>query len=349
MLVYFTVMYMNIEDVLNYKEEIFKFTINVPINNYESFVNYFYKLDSDTKNDIVFYTMLYVKYKEYLDIKNGNIEKIYNFYKILLRKLEYDKLNVKDKYLYEYVNAYLILFGEYKNDKLFDKYCNEYLVKTNKNNFNKEIFLILQDLINILNKKYNKSYTLCLVEQKPIAATNWMKKERMGKICLRVTDYIDYFLDKNTSSTNIIKTLTNQIFIILHEYKHLLQMDEFYSSRETIKEYERDLYLISVVPKRLYNKYHENFIIEKEANEFAYDNFFKCIKKYTLGYDLDEKELKKFIKTYYIINAKDKKMFLLQYKMYLNYLKLSRKTGIKTKTLRIFNKLVNDIKEDYRQ
>ena len=107
------------EEVLGSLETIKNFTLNINIDDYHEFINYFYKLSSQKKHEIIFTCVRYIKYNE--NIKNGNIDKIYNMYKILLHKLQYNKLNFKEKNIYEVITKILIYSEEFKHNKFFNK------------------------------------------------------------------------------------------------------------------------------------------------------------------------------------------------------------------------------------
>jgi hypothetical protein len=76
------------DNVLKHQENIKNFTLNKKIDCYKDFIDYiFNNLNEEIIDDIIFYTLLYKKYSEYIpNIKNGNLDKIYNMYKILLHK-----------------------------------------------------------------------------------------------------------------------------------------------------------------------------------------------------------------------------------------------------------------------
>ena len=108
------------KEVLDMRNIIKCYSLNDRFKNYHEFINYFYKLSDSEKENIIKICIVYKKYNN--EIKNGNIEKIYSMYKILLHKLEYNKLNHKEKTIYEDVNYYLITNSEFENNKLYDKY-----------------------------------------------------------------------------------------------------------------------------------------------------------------------------------------------------------------------------------
>ena len=208
-------------DVEEEKENVLNFNLNKNITTYKDFIEYFYNLSVDDKNEIIFYMLLYKKY--FSELKNGNLDKIYNMYKILLHKLEYVKLNYKEKFIYEHIMAYLIISGNFKNDELFEKYVCVYLSNVTKCNFNNRLFIILQDIVNKLNKEYNKECTLKFVDQNAIASTNWFNKDLRYNILLSSNKFWRNYELKKIDDINLLYTFVTNAFIILHEYKHILQ------------------------------------------------------------------------------------------------------------------------------
>lgn len=333
--------------VLEQEDNIKKFTLNLKIDNYKEFVNYIFGILNKTDIDnVIFYTLLYKKYREFFpDIKNGNLEKIYNMYQILLHKLEYNELNIKERYIYEYINSFLILCGEFKNNKLFEFYCDKYLNNLNYNNFNKQIFLILQNIINDLNRHYNKNYKLRLYNKtKDKAFTNWLDKAKKDSIYLSLDIYLSYFYNKMETNVDIKKTLASEIFVILHEYKHLLQNDYMLSHNDDLSSrYKKDLYIITFREKS-YDKYHDNLFIEKEANEFAFDNVEKYLSKYLEFSYFTKRDIEEFLMKRYHC-PKNNKMFLLEYKYLKYYLELNKNTS---KKIKFFNRIIDERKEEYK-
>lgn len=334
------------EYVLLEEENVKKFNLNINIKTYKEYINYFYNLKDEDRSTIVFYCLIYKKY--FPNIKNGNLDKIYNVYKILLHKLEYDNLNHKEKNIYEFIKSYMIICEEFENDNLFEKYCDKYLKDLNRNNINKRLLIILQDMMNQLNKTYNKDYSIILGVTNDIAVTEWFQKKFKGKLILNSSTYVDLFYSNKIDDINVLCTLTVQSFIILHEYKHLLQ-NEYMRTNYDLKAdiYRFELYTIYNDKKgsklnKFYLDNHNSYQIEREANDFALNNFFKYIKKYFENYYINEDDLKEFLIKHWTIKENTKKSFLLKYKILKKYLETCKKLPIKPKKILLFNECLKE-------
>lgn len=328
------------EYVLFEEENVKNFNLNLNFNNYKEFIDYFYNLKDVKRVDIIFYCLIYKKY--FPNIKNGNLDKIYNMYKILLNKLEYDYLNYKEKEIYEFIKAYEILCEEFENDLLFEKYCDNYLANMTRNNINKRLFLILQNIVNKLNETYDKNYKINFAIINDVASTSWFNNKFKNKILLCSETYVNFFNSKKLDDINVVATLAVQIFIILHEYRHLLQNEYMRTKNDELsKIYKFEAYTIfNSKTKKLYLNNHNSYKIECEANEYALNNFFELIKKYLKNYYIDESKLKDFLMKHWVIKKEINKKFLLTYKLLKKYLEFCEKTKYKPKELIKFNESI---------
>lgn len=329
------------EEVLGSLETIKNFSLKININNYHEFIKYFYNLSDEEKKNIIFNCIKYKKYNT--NIKNGNLDKIYNMYKILLYKLEYNELNYKERQIYEFIKNTEIYIGEHTNDKYFKLYCDKYLkeLKSYKNN----IFIIMQDVLNELNRKYRKEYKLIFTDLDEIAYINWVKKEIRDKIAIG-GKYIDHFNEWINTEENIGYVFSYTIFIILHEYKHLLQMQESLNNN-TINgsNYVKEEFMIWEM-NNFYQMFHDNFIVEREANEFAYNNFLEYLCKYinVIGIKI---RIKEHLKNTFGIFPYESKSFLLLYKAIIKYIDLNNK--IKIKKVDNFYEQIHKLKKEYKE
>lgn len=328
------------EDEFEIFDRVKKFSLSKNFT-YKEYIDYFYKFDINEKVNIICYVIIFKKY----NIKNGNLDKLYNFYKILLNKLQYNELNFKEKYIYETITAFLIVSNNYINNELFDKYCNNYL-KVSENNFKRQILLIHQDMINTLNRKNNTDYNICYKENNfsnSIAWVNWIDEDKIRNIYYNQNQYLKFFIEKDVKKIDIIKTLSIEILNILHEYKHILQMEWLYKNVDNLSlKYENDLYMTNF---KLYRKYHDYFSIEREANEFGFNNYFEHLETYIKNKYLDKSQIDSFLKNRYNIFPKDNKYFLIQYKAISNYLKLCKTLPIKTKKLKELDNIIDNMRE----
>jgi len=325
---------------MNEIEKIKNFTINKNIDTYNEFVNYFFKLSIKEKATIIKTCIDYLKCD---NIKNGNLDKIYNMYKILLHKIEYNKLNFKEKSIYELIKRLIIIKGEFKEDKYFNKYCSEYIDEQSNTNHRNTVFLVMQDILNKLNRKYNKDYKIILSDENKIAFVSWTNKSIRRKIVIG-QKYVDKLFDCFEDKKSRISLYAYSIFVILHEFKHLLQMEDFYVN-DTVyaQKYIKEVFMIDSI-NEFYNFYHDNFITEKEANEFAFENLFTYLNKYV---KCNERNVKKYLKNTFDIYPKDSKTFLLIYKSMIKYIELNKK--IKINKVENFYEEIYKLKKEYRE
>ena len=320
------------------------FSLN--LKTYKDYVNYFYKLDLDTQTDIIAMMIDYKKYN-YLHIKNGNLDKIYNMYKILLHKLEYNELNIKERDIYENIISYLIIDDEFDNDKLFRLYCDKYLKNMNRHNFNRRIFLIMQDVLNILNECYNKNIKLLLTDSIDFAAVNWFDIEYKNRILLNLDKYKDYFYSNEVNELNIINTVIYQIFVICHEFEHVIQRDYMYENDNNLAiSYKNDIHMIAIFNK-FYNDYHDNFYIENEATNYGLLSAINYIKKYFYNTILIKDELNKSLLKSADLNIKNKKEYLIKYKIYLLIIKMFKIFNIETPRMKEVDNLYKEMKKRF--
>ena len=129
---------------------------------------------------------------------------------------------------------------------------------------------------------------------------------------------------------------------MLHEYKHLLQNDYLRNNNDELsKLYKYELFNLFTNHK-LYKKNHNSYYIEKEANDYALNNFFKYIKCYFQDKCLNEKELNECIYKNFDLCTKNKKIFLLKYKVLKKYLSIFDKEQYKPMKLILFNEKFNE-------
>jgi len=330
------------KEVLGSLETIKNFTINNNINNYHEFIKYFYNLSDEEKRCIIYECIKYKKYNN-INIKNGNLDKIYNMYKVLLHKLEYNKLNFKEREIYEFIKNTEIYIGEYKNNKYFKKYCDEYLKHPYLKNYKNNLFIIMQEILNELNRNYKKEYKLVFTDLDEIAYINWLKKELRGKIAIggRYIENLNKWI-KNNEIIGYVISYT--IFVILHEYKHLLQMDDYFINN-TIgsSKYVKEEFMICEI-NSFYRKFHDNFLTEKEANKFAYNNLERYLFKYVRYVPVD---IISHIRVNFNVFPKDTKNFLLLYKTIVKYIDLNNR--IKIKKVDNFYDRIHTLKKEYRE
>ena len=120
------------------------FKLNYKISTYKEFVNFFDSLYVKEKDYIIENCYNYLMCEK--KISHKSLEKISNMYDILKHKIKYDKLNPKERRIYEYIQAYLIYNDKYIRTEHFDIYINNYLSNLSLDNLSKKVFLMIQDV-----------------------------------------------------------------------------------------------------------------------------------------------------------------------------------------------------------
>ena len=316
------------------------FIFNYNINSYKGFVDYFFNLEIKEKDNIIKECFKYVKnnYKP----QNKTLYKIYGMYKILLHKLKYDKLDIKERFIYEYINAYLIYNNLFLNNELFEKYCNIYLNNITLDNIECKLKLIVQDVINVLNNKYHLDVKNINIisdnDSNTIAYVCW------GNLKQEIFTY-DVIYDVDVNNNNLTLTISELIFYISHEFKHVIQkLDCYYTDNPFNKSAFEDFCLRSL-SIRLYDKYHNYFETEKDANNFALDTLNSLIYKYfdkskIVTYDLIRAIL---IKRFMRLKRKDLKIYNIKKKIFL---KTIETFNIETKAIKSYKKLLEKTPSD---
>ena len=316
--------------------ETITFNINYSFLDYKDSVDFFYKLDDKSKRYIIKNVLKYNN-----SSSNKVISKIYDMYKILLHKLEYDKLNGKERYIYEYVNAYLIYFNHYKYNELFDKYCKKYLNNINIDNIYNRLLLIIQNVVNILNKRYNMNVklenTIGEDEKKVLASVDIISDDKV----IYVNNNI---FDRKITKDDIMYYVANIIFIIAHEYRHVLQLNDMLDGNSLLnKDLIDEVYLRSIT-YGFYTEYHNFFVTEVDANKFAFSILEELFGNFFDDYDFFElRDIKDGLKkSFDSTNGKNIKLYKMQRNILLkcyDFFKIETDNTKKLKKMILDNKL----------
>ena len=252
-----------------------KSNFNYVDKSYKDFVIYFFKLNDNEKKYII--KNVYNYRSNNFTPKNKTFDMLNNMYEILLQKIKYNELNGMERNIYEYINAYLIYYNKFETNMVFDLYCDKYLSNITINNINNKILLITQNVVDILNKKYhldvkivNASYEY---ETKVLASVDIFSKQN------------EIFINKNMSkievdNKNLFLSVARIIFIILHEYKHILQYYDIINSKSITNKSLIDKVYLREITYDFYNKYHNYFFTERNANDFAFSVLKIFLMKY---------------------------------------------------------------------
>ena len=282
------------------------FDFNYPFKDYKESIDYFYKLDDKKKRYIIKYVF---KFKD--SSSNKMLSRIYDMYKVLLHKLEYDKLNGKERYIYEYINAYLVYFNHYEYSELFDKYCKKYLNNITINNIYNRLLLIIQNVVNILNKRYNMNVklenTIGEDEKKVLASVDIISDDKI----IYVNNNI---FERKITKDDVKYYVANIIFVIAHEYRHILQLNDMLDETSLInKDLIDEVYLRSITYS-FYIEYHNFFITEVDANKFAFSILEELFGNFFDDYDFFElRDIKDGLKrSFDSTNGKNIKLYKMQ-------------------------------------
>ena len=235
-------------------------------NEYYELINYFNNLSSDEKDK---YISSFLKKRKNL----SDVKKIYKCYLELLKRVKNEEITKEEKSVYEFISSYLIFFNKFKNNKAFNIYSHKYLNNLGKDNLFIKNTLIVQDIINLLNEKYNLNVTL---------KHEYMNRSVGSIDVLNDKDEIEinrYFYNLFLNDEDEYYSVASLIFVLSHEYKHLIQKSKYFNSEVDNQKYYNELFLMAGAPF-FYRKYHNYFSTEMEANEFAFNNVNELMKKY---------------------------------------------------------------------
>jgi len=266
------------------------------------------------------------------NITNINVIKIYN------KILNNESLTNKEIELFESVYSYLILNEIDIDNEILHKYCKTY-IKTEEYSYIDRMILLCKDLLNTLNKEYNKNYKLKFFNKRSFNSSGYIIfTEKENIIYININYFTKMYKESKKLPYKPIKTMVfNKIFSILHEFKHLLQKEYISNNDNKITENFIEEEYIKTYNYKFYLKNHNYFKTEREANLFAYENILKYFEMYFDKDIIFEKEMKEkyYKKTNLSSSTTNFKIeFLKKIKKYLEnypyeYIKL--KEHLKTK------------------
>ena len=103
--------------------------------------------------------------------------------------------------------------------------------------------------------------------------------------------YYDLLQIEKLNNEDYVRMLCYQSFALFHEIKHLEQLTLLQNANdEYTKRIQREIVVNEEYPD-FYNKFHNYFQMEKEADSFAIEYLRKCCKSF-----IPQKELEEFIK-----------------------------------------------------
>lgn len=259
------------------------------------------------KKDMLFeYIVSYVNDQEYFENYFVMINTLYKFRdelddneRLILDKYESMLKNLKQKCLNnelddtERIMYALILASSLVNNcciNLSD--CSDYIA----NIYNKghiyhtyeEVFLIIANTLNILNKEYNSNVALVFDENRNNICSYRYEDGRKEIVIGSILKYvINRFANKeNLTYYSIVYYV---VFAIMHEFYHSIQFPYgVQNSFDLDNPTYRKEGLVALFNKDFYNKFHNNFSFEIDADEFAFSNIESYISEL-----MDDKKKKK--------------------------------------------------------
>lgn len=238
-----------------------------------------------------FFVMINVLY-QFRDELNDNEKLILEKYESMLAKLKQKCLN-NELDNTEIVIYPLILYQSLVNNCCVNiSDCSVYI----RNVYNKgitfytyeEVFLILANTLNILNKEYNSNVVLVFDDNKNNICSYRYEDGRKEIVIGSILKYvINRFANKkNLTYYSIVYYV---VFAIMHEFYHSLQFPYGIQDNDSIKDpvYKMEA-IVALFNEDFYKQFHNNFSFEIDADQFAKENIDQYISKI-----IDEKKLKK--------------------------------------------------------
>ena len=240
--------------------------------------------------------------KSLYEIEEILSQKANELYKKISNNIELDDLDKlfleEDMLFLTYLNGYNIIKyvedenGEKIEGVMYDiaKYFQKYPITNISTVRNKKLSILSILATKIID--FPKNYIICFSTKLPISkfsrnailGTFSENKDNIGVI--RIYGMDDYDLASE-------KDFLEKMFVIFHELGHLKQeFDEFNSEYNSIIKMELELIDKN---QKFYSKYHNNFIIEIDADNYAITELIKEYGKYypTEVYDIISGELNK--------------------------------------------------------
>ena len=238
------------------------------------------------------------------------MDKIYNK---LLNNITLSKEEIK---LLENKFIYFILNNKTNNiiNNLIHLYTIKYLNIEDSPSTNK-IILISYDLVNELNKKFNKNYLIEFSNKKLTNIHACVKiNELPHTITLNVFTFLrDYKLTKLIPNLNTKMVSFFLIYTILHEFGHCMQDEYTLNHNNEITDIYFKEHIVMLVDRKFYYKNHQFFTIEQESDIFALN---EVINFYNMYFFKDIEFENSMLNRYYSIYIKpyiDRDNFLVEF------------------------------------
>lgn len=258
------------------------------------------------KEDLLFeYIACFVDDNEFLlnflsiiNVLKDSKDKLNEDEKLLLEKYEQMVNLLKQKCLdNELDNMERIIYLLLLSNSLINNYRNDfpdifdYMNNTSDGIIyysSEEIFLIMAYTLHRLNQEYNNDVFLIFDEDKnEICSYRYYKGRKeivVGGILIRI---INFFANKKNS--RYFTLLYYSVLVVMHEFFHSIQFPKGIQNPLSVENttYRKEG-LIALFKTDFYNRFHNNFCFEQDANEFAFTNINDLLLRF-----MDEKRIKK--------------------------------------------------------
>lgn len=231
---------------------------------------------------------------------------IYKYYSEIISLEESEKTNEEIEFFREYETLFASLVIKCKEKKLSSEesiileeilannvinnvcyqneevayYVNNYYFTSEKKYTTEELILLIAYLVNFLNSICNVNISLNFVYKSNIYSPASLSLKN-GEKTILVTKNLYNDLKEYDKLTEITYygILVQQVYSILHEFCHAFQFDEIFNSKDANrKEILQKEFSLILSRNILYLRYHDNFMVEKEANSFSLNHLRAILK-----------------------------------------------------------------------
>lgn len=238
-----------------------------------------------------FFIMINVLYK-FRDELNDNEKLILDKYESMLKNLKQKCLNNELNNTERIMYALILARSLVNNCCVNLSVCSDYITNVYNKGIiyytSEEVYLILANTLNILNKEYNSNVALVFNEDKKNICGYRYEDGRKEIVIGRILIYvINRFANKkNLTYYSIVYYV---VFAIMHEFYHSLQFPYGVQNSMIAKNpiYRKEG-LVTLFNQDFYNKFHNNFSFEIDADQFAFSNIESFISEL-----MDDKKTKK--------------------------------------------------------
>lgn len=229
------------------------------------FIKNYISLSLEEKNEIL-NKLVYLKCYNQREECINKLDEIYNY---LNQKVKNDNLNKIEHELFIKLTSRYIINNIPVDDDLLNAYTYKYVLK-NPNYIPEEIVFLINSFRIFLNTYFNKKIkfkfkNLFHIDYEFGTPINKKNDHFLVNVCA----FKKLIHSKNFSKIDYNNHLTYITYILIHEYAHVLQQDYIVRNDNDITENYKLEYLIMKNNPNIYEKYHDYFDIEYEADLYA--------------------------------------------------------------------------------